>query len=121
MILNYNVYMINIFSKIYTENISIGINQRNITFYKATSKIMLMLSMIRYFYKENQNDKDVFYTSMYVLFRQNYKMNTIIHMNIIHMYFMCIMILKRFHSDDDMYKMLYYHNIMYTLEYLQKK
>ena len=97
MILNYNVYMINIFSKIYTENISIGINQRNITFYKATSKIMLMLSMIRYFYKENQNDKDVFYTSMYVLFRQNYKMNTIMYM-----YFMCIMILKRFHSDDYM-------------------
>ena len=87
--------------------------------------------MIRYFYKENQNDKDVFYTSMYVLFRQNYKINMImhmdilhmdiIHMDIIHMYFMCIMILKRFHSDDDMYKMLYYHNIMYTLEYLQKK
>ena len=116
MILNYNVYMINIFSKIHTENISIGINQRNITFYKFSSKIMLILSMIRYFYEENQNDKDVFYTSMYVLYRQNYNMNTITHL-----YFTFLIILKRLNSGDDMYRMLYYHNIMYILEYLQKK
>ena len=120
MILNYNVYMIDIFSKIYTENISIGINQRNIRFYRVSSKIMLMLSMIHYLYEENQNDKDVFYTSMYVLYRQYYKMNTIMHL-IMHMYFMGIIILKRIYSDDDMYRMLYYHYIMYILEYLQKK
>ena len=121
MILNYNVYMINIFSKIYTENVSIGINQRNVRFYKATSKIKLILSMIRYFYQENQNDKDVFYTSMYVLCRQNHRKNMMLCMDIINMYFVFIMIFKLFHSEDDMYTMLYYHNILYILEYLQKK
>jgi len=120
LILNYNVYMINIFSKVYSENQSIGLNRRNVRLYKVSSKIMLILSMIRYFYTENQDDKDVFYTSMYILCRQHNWKSKIIKM--MHIYFLFMMILKRFHSeDDDMYRMLHYHNVMFILEHLQKK
>ena len=121
MLLNYNVYMINMFSKIYTKNISVGINKRNIVLYNALSKMMLVISMIDYFVvnTKQEKDKDVLYTLMYIFCRQQdawqSKQNIMIHM-----YFMFVTMMKRFDSEENIYKMLYYHNVMYILEYLQK-
>lgn len=122
MLLNYNAYMIDIFSKIYTENISVGINQRNIRFYRASSKIMLLSSLMDYLVETNgkDEDKDVFYTLLYIICRSPNDWKSKIKV-MMHIYFMFLTIIKRFNSEENIYKMLYYHNVMYILEYLQKK
>ena len=122
MLLNYKVYMIDIFSKFYTKNISVGINQRNIKLYRACSKIMLVISLVDYLVKTNRqnNDKDIFYTLLYIICRRQNDWKSKINV-MMHTYFLYLTIINRVYSEDNIYKMLYHHNVMYILEYLQKK
>lgn len=123
MVINYHYYFKNIFINQFHGNTSIGLTRRDLKLYKFLSNCNLCFQTIRYYKRSfattTTSNNDVVVSAFYVLMKDMTTLFPIVSMGV-NIFITVYLLVNRFRSKETIYKLIWLHNIMYILEYVQK-